>query len=216
MKVGVLGSGDVGQVIATGFADLGHEVKIGAREAGNAKAAAWLEKTKGKKTSAGTFEEAARFGDVIVVAVLGEAAEQALKLAGTSNFDSKTVIDVTNPLDFSAGMPPKHLYGFSTSSGEKVQAAIPKANVVKTLNIIGNAGMINPRFKQGDPDMLLCGDSEAAKRQVEQILRDFGWKNITDLGGIGQSRVMEAVCLLWVTYAIKNNTWTHALKILTE
>jgi predicted dinucleotide-binding enzyme len=216
MKVGVLGSGDVGQVIATGFANLGYEVKIGTRTAGNEKANAWLEKTKGKKTSVGTFEETAKFGDVIVVAVLGEAVEEAVKLAGISNFDSKTVIDVTNPLDFSVGVPPRHLYGFSISGGEKIQAAIPKANVVKTLNTVGHLGMINPKFKQGEPDMLLCGNNEAAKKQVEQILRDFGWKNITDLGGIEQSRITEAFCILWVAYGAKNKIWTHALKMLKE
>jgi hypothetical protein len=216
MRVGVLGSGDVGQAIATGFANLGHEVRIGTRTNGNEKLRVWLDKTKDKKTSIGTFEETARFGDVVVVAVLGKAAEEALRLAGIANFDSKTVIDVTNPLDFSKGMPPRHLYGLSSSSGEKIQAAIPKANVVKTLNIIGNAGMINPKFKQGDPDMLLCGNSDVAKKQVEQILRDFGWKNITDLGGIEQSRVMEALCILWVAYGAKNNVWTHAIKIVKE
>lgn len=211
MKVGVLGSGDVGQVIATGFANLGHEVKIGTRNTNNEKANSWLEKTKGKKTSVGTFEETAKFGDVVVVAVLGAAAEEALKIAGQANFDSKTVIDVTNPLDFSAGMPPKLLYGFNTSGGEKVQAAIPKANVVKALNIIGNAGMINPK---GDPDMLICGNSDAAKKQVMQILKEFGWKKITDFGGIEQSRQLEALCLLWVTYAIKNNAWNRAFKMI--
>ena len=216
MKVGVLGSGDVGQIIATGFANLGNEVMIGTRNAQNEKLKAWLEKTKGKGTSVGSFEESAKFGDVVVIAVLGEAAEEALRLAGISNFDSKTVIDVTNPLDFSKGMPPKHSYGFSSSSGEKIQAFIPKANVVKTLNIIGSAGMINPSYKQGDPDMLLCGNNEAAKKQVDQILREFGWKNITDMGGIEQSRVMEAMCILWVSYGAKNNIWTHAFKYLKE
>lgn len=216
MKVGILGSGDVGQALATGFADLGNEVKIGTRNANNEKLKAWLEKTGGKKISVGTFEETARFGDLVVIAVLGEAVEQVLKLAGPSSFYSKTVIDVTNPLDFSAGMPPKLLYGFDTSGGEKIQAAIPRANVVKTLNIIGNAGMVNPKFKQGEPDMLLCGNNDAAKRQVEQVLRDFGWKNITDLGGIERSRVMEPLCLLWVAYGAKNNIWTHAFKMLNE
>ena len=216
MKVGILGSGEVGQVIATGFANLGHEVKIGTRSGANEKLNEWLAKTSGKKTSVGNFEVTAKFGDVVVVAVLGEVAEQALKLAGTSNFDSKTVIDVTNPLDFSKGMPPKHMYGLASSSGEKIQAAIPNANVVKTLNIIGNAGMINPKFKEGDPDMLVCGNNDAAKRQVEQILRDFGWKNITDLGGIEQSRIMEALCILWVAYGAKYNNWSIAFKMLKE
>ncbi len=214
MKVGVLGSGNVGQVIATGFADLGHDVKMGTRDPSKLKG--WLERAKGKKASVGTFEDTARFGDVVVVAVEGAVIEQALRLAGPANFAGKTVIDVTNPLDFSAGMPPKLLYGFNTSAGEKAQAAIPEANVVKTLNIVGSARMISPKLDEGEPDMLLCGNSEAAKKQTERILRDFGWKNITDLGGIEQSRVMEPMSILWVTYGAKNNSWSHAFKILKK
>lgn len=214
MKVGIIGSGDVGQVIGAGFANLGHEVKIGTRDTNNEKIRAWLRKTAGKKTSVGTFQETAKFGEVIVIAVKGEIIEEAVKLAGPANFAGKTVIDVTNPLDFSGGMPPKLSVGFNNSAGEITQRALPKANVVKTLNIIGNAGMINPKFKEGEPDMLLCGNNEAAKKAVEKILRDFGWKNITDLGGIEQSRIMEPLCVLWVTYGFKNNSWNHAFKIL--
>jgi predicted dinucleotide-binding enzyme len=176
----------------------------------------WLEKTKGRKTSVGTFEEAAKFGEVVVLAVQGSVIEEVLNLAGKENLKGKTVIDVTNPLDIAAGMPPRLLYGFDTSAGEKVQAAIPEANVVKTLNIIGNARMINPKLKEGEPDMLLCGNDEAAKMQVDKILRDFGWRNITDLGGIEQSRIMEPMCILWVTYGIKHNSWSHAFKILKK
>lgn len=213
MKVGILGSGDVGQALGTGFANLGYEVKIATREAPNDKLKEWLNKTKSKKTSTGTFEETAKFGDIVVVAVKGEIVEKALKLAGPKNFEGKTVIDVTNPLDMSSS-PPKLLVGFNNSSGEMVQKALPKANVVKTLNIIGNSMMVNPKFKEGEPDMLVCGNSESAKRQVEKILKELGWKNITDLGGIEQSRIMEPLCILWVTYALKNNTWTHAFKML--
>jgi 8-hydroxy-5-deazaflavin:NADPH oxidoreductase len=215
MKVGILGSGDVGQAIATGFANLDYEVKIGTSKPDNEKLKAWIEKTNGKKTSIGSFEEVAKFGDTIVLAVKGDSIEQALKVAGIENFNSKTVIGVTNPLDFSRGMPPKLLEGIK-SGGETVQKTVPNAHVVKTLNIIGNASMVNPKFKQGEPDMLLCGNNESAKKKVELVLKEFGWKNITDIGDIQQSRIMEAMCILWVTYASKKNNWNIAFKMLTE
>ena len=215
MKIGIIGSGEVGQALGKGFADLGHEAKIGSREPGSEKLQAWIKKTGGK-TSAGTFEDAAKFGEVIVVATHGMASEKALEAAGENNFDGKVVIDVTNPLDFSGGMPPKLALGFSTSLGERIQAALPKAHVVKTLNIVNNRIMVNPRFEEGEPDMLLCGNDADAKKKVEKILRDFGWKNITDLGGIEQARIMEPLVILWVLYGARNNTWTHAFKYLRK
>jgi predicted dinucleotide-binding enzyme len=215
MKIGIIGSGEVGQALGKGFADLGHEVKIGSREPGSGKLQAWIKKTGGK-TSAGTFEETARFGEVIVVATHGMSSEEALKSAGESNFSGKVVIDVTNPLDLSGGMPPKLALGFSTSLGERIQAALPKSHVVKTLNIVNNRKMVNPRFEDGEPDMLLCGNDAEAKKKVEKILRDFGWRNVTDLGGIEQARIMEPMVILWVLYGARNNVWTHAFKMLRK
>jgi predicted dinucleotide-binding enzyme len=215
MKIGIIGSGDVGQALGKGFADLGREVKIGSREPESEKLQAWRKKAGGK-TSTGTFEEAAKFGEVIVVATHGMSSEEALKSAKAGNFAGKVVIDVTNPLDLSGGMPPKLALGFSTSLGERIQAALPKAHVVKTLNIVNNKKMVNPRFEEGEPDMLLCGNSDEAKKKVEKILRDFGWKYITDLGGIEQARIMEPMVLLWVLYGARNNIWTHAFKMLRK
>jgi predicted dinucleotide-binding enzyme len=213
MKIGIIGSGEVGQALGKGFADLGHEVKIGSREPGSGKLQAWMKKTGGE-TSTGTFKDAAEFGELIVVATHGMSAEKAVESAGTGNFADKVVIDVTNPLDLSGGMPPKLALGFSTSMGERIQAALPNAHVVKTLNIVNNRSMVNPRYEEGEPDMLLCGDDASAKEKVERILRDFGWKNVTDLGGIEQARVMEPMVILWVLYGARNNVWTHAFKYL--
>ena len=215
MRVGIIGSGDVGQALGKGFADLGHEVKIGSREPGSGKLQAWIKKTGGK-TSTGTFEDAAQFGEIVVVATHGMSAEKALESAGAGNFAGKVVIDVTNPLDLSGGMPPRLALGFSTSLGERIQAALPKARVVKTLNIVNNRSMVNPRYEEGEPDMLLCGNDTDAKKEVERILRDFGWKNITDLGGLEQSRIMEPMVILWVLYGARNNLWTHAFKYLRK
>ena len=215
MRIGIIGSGEVGQAIGKGFADLGHEVKVGSREPKSEKLQAWLKKTGGK-TSAGTFPETASFGEILVVATHGMSAEEAVKTAGEGNFAGKLVIDVTNPLDLSGGMPPRLALGFSTSLGERIQAALPKARVVKTLNIVNNRSMVNPRYEEGEPDMLLCGNDAEAKKKVEKILRDFGWKNVTDLGGIEQARIMEPMVMLWVLYGSRNNVWTHAFKYLRK
>jgi len=215
MKIGIVGSGDVGRALGKGFADLGHEVKIGSREPGSEKLREWLKKTGGK-TSAGSFSEAAEFGDVVVVAVRGMSAEEAVRAAGEGRFAGKTVIDVTNPLDLSGGMPPRLAIGFDTSLGERIQAALPKARVVKTLNIVNNRNMVNPHYSEGEPDMLLCGNDAEAKKTVEGFLKDFGWRNVTDLGGIEQARIMEPMVILWVLYGSKNNVWTHAFKYLRK
>ncbi len=216
MKIGILGSGDVGQALARGFAGLDYEVMIGTRDGNADKLKPLLEETGGKKLSVGKFDDVARFGEVVVLAVGGKVIEEALGLAGAKNLAGKTVIDVTNPLDFSAGMPPRLTVGFNNSAGETVQRLLPDAKVVKTLNIVGNSLMVNPKLKQGEPDMLLCGNDDGAKEQVRGILQAFGWKNITDLGKIEQSRIMEPLCVLWVTYAAKYNNWNIAFKMLTE
>src|SRR5688500_16083054 len=131
MNVGVLGSGDVGRVLAAGFAGLGHDVKIGSREPEKLKD--WAAGV-GSHASVGTFEEAARFGDLIVLATLGVATTNAIKLAGVQNFERKVVLDTTNPLDFSAGMPPRLSLGHDDSLGEQIQRMIPNARVVKALD----------------------------------------------------------------------------------
>jgi predicted dinucleotide-binding enzyme len=213
MKIGILGSGDVAKAITKGLADLDHQVMISSRQSNSKELQKWA-KITGKNISTGSFNEAAKFGKVIFIAVLGVAVEDAINLTEKSSFSKKVVIDVTNPLDFSKGMPPR-LFG-KTSNGELVQKLLHNAYVVKTLNIVGHTNMVNPKFKEGEPDMLLCGNDKQAKDTVVTILYDFGWKNITDLGGIEQSRVMESFTILWVIYGIKNNNWNIAFKMLQK
>lgn len=213
MKIGVLGTGDVGRALGTGFVQLGHEVKMGARDPNNEKAKAWVTQA-GSRASAGTFADAARFADVTVVATLGTGTESALRLAGPDNFAGKVVVDATNPLDFSSGAP-KLSVGHSDSRGEQVQRWLPKAQVVKAFNIVGHAHMVQPKFPGGPPDMFLCGNDAEAKRTVTELLAAFGWNTI-DIGGIEGSRLLEPLCLLWVAYGIRSKSWDHAFKLLRK
>jgi predicted dinucleotide-binding enzyme len=210
MKVGVLGSGDVGRVLAAGFIGLGHEVKIGSRDPN--KLSDWVS-AAGPHASAGTFEEAARFGDLIVVATLGVATCEAIRLAGGQHFGGKVVIDTTNPLDFSGGMPPRLSVGFDDSLGEQVQRMIPDARVVKAFNTVGNALMVNPQIAGGPPDMFICGDDAQAKDLVSQICKHFGW-GVIDIGGIDGARYLEPMCLVWVLHGVRSGGWWHAFKML--
>jgi len=211
MSVGILGSGDVGKALARGFILLGHEVKIGSRDP--EKLREWVE-SAGERASSGTFEETAKFGDLLVLATLGAAVENAIDLAGKANFDGKVVIDTTNPLDFSSGGPQLSI-GFNDSLGERVQRRIPKARVVKAFNTVGNAHMVKPDFPGGPPTMFIAGNEDESKRLVSQICEHFGW-DISDLGGIESSRYLEPMCLAWVLHGIHSKSWNHAFKLLKK
>jgi 8-hydroxy-5-deazaflavin:NADPH oxidoreductase len=213
MKVGILGSGDVAKALGTGFVTLGHEVRLGSRTAGNPKTAAWAKGTNGKG-STGTFADAAAFGDVIVLATLGVATVDAIRQAGVSRFDGKVVIDATNPLAFSAQGVPSLAIGHTTSQGEVNQKAVPKAHVVKAFNIVGNVSFFRPKFPNGPPDMYICGNDAAAKKKVTEILHDFGWPSVLDIGGIEGSRELESLCILWVKSAIGLGDFKVAFKLL--
>ncbi|HEU4520762.1 MAG TPA: NADPH-dependent F420 reductase [Thermoanaerobaculia bacterium] len=212
MKIGVLGTGDVGRALGKAFVALGHEVKMGSRSASNEKALAWA-KEMGPKASAGTFADAAAFGDVIVLATLGIANESVLKSAGPERLRGKLVIDTTNPLDFSGGMPPKLAVSGNDSGGEQVQRLLAGARVVKAFNTVGSPFMFRPDFPGGPPDMFIAGDDESAKKEVAKILADFGW-GVIDTGGIESSRYLEAMCIVWVVSALKTNNWNQAFKML--
>ncbi|HUM46105.1 MAG TPA: NAD(P)-binding domain-containing protein [Chitinophagales bacterium] len=197
MNVGILGTGSVGNAIGTKLIQLGHTVKMGSRTGGHEKAVLWVNQN-GTAASEGTFRDAASFGELIVLCLNGAGTINALKMAGIENFKGKTVIDITNPLDFSRGMPPGLFVSNNDSLGEEVQRTLPDAAVVKTLNIVTAGVMVNPALLSQDTDMLLCGNDEKAKATVVKLLEDFGWKTIIDLGSIQSARNMETYVLLWV------------------
>ena len=210
MKVGIIGSGGVAQALGLGCVKYGHDVKLGTRDPDKLKD--WLVKA-GARASAGTFAEAAAFGELVVLATKWDGTESAITLADPKHFAGKVVIDVTNPLVFQPNAPPRLALGWSDSAGEQVQRWLPKARVVKAFNIVGNAFMVNPDLLGGPPDMFLCGNDEAAKRTVTDICTTFGWP-VIDVGGIEGSRLLEPLAMLWITYGVRTNTWAHAFKLL--
>jgi len=213
MKVGILGTGDVGRALGNAFIALGHEVKMGSRDAHNEKAVAWAS-TSGINASSGTFADAVKFGDVIVLALLWAGAENAVKLAGVENFADKVVIDAINPLVFGTDGPALAI-GHTDSAGESVQRWLPSARVVKAFNIVGYAHMFKPDFPGGPPDMFICGNDAEAKQTVTEIVNDFGWPAI-DIGGIEGARLLEPMCVLWVGYAMRTGSGNHAFKLLRK
>jgi predicted dinucleotide-binding enzyme len=201
MKIGVLGSGDVGRVLAAGLLKHGHDAMLGTRDSRKKEVRDWMSQTPGVR--AGTFEEAARFGEIVVLAVLGRIAGNIIDLAKPENLAGKTVIDATNPLAYE---PPvngvlKYTTGLNQSLGEWVQAKIPEARVVKAFNSTGNPLFVNPRFEQGTPTMFLCGNDEGAKAQVAEILRQFG-REPYDCGTIVSARAIEPLCMLCGAYPV--------------
>jgi predicted dinucleotide-binding enzyme len=215
MKVGVLGTGDVGRVLATGFVSRGHEVKLGTRDPGQEKVKAWVAKN-GTKATAGTFEETAKFGELLVLATLWDATPAIIQMAKPESFSGKVVIDTTNPLDFSKGAPPKLSVGGTNSAGEEVQRLLSKARVVKAFNSIGNAHMVDPKFPGGPPDFFLAGNDAPAKKQVTDIAHDFGWSNIVDLGGIESARYLEPLAMVWILEFFRTGNGNHAVTMVRK
>jgi hypothetical protein len=214
MKIGILGSGVVGQVLGSGFIKHGYEVMIGTRSP--EKLADWKSKT-GKSGRVGSFAEAAAFGEMIVLAAKGAAAKEILKMAGTANLNGKTIIDTTNPI---ADAPPqngvlKFFTSLDTSLMEQLQAAYPDARFVKAFNSVGNAVMVNPNFGGIEPTMFICGNDANAKKGVSKILDLFGHE-VEDLGGVEAARAIEPLCILWCIPGFLRNEWTHAFKLLKK
>jgi hypothetical protein len=214
MRIGVIGSGAVGQALGGGLAALGHEVKMGTREPTSDKAKSWLAKTVGK-TSAGTFAEASAHSEVAILATMWAGTENALRLAGAKNLAGKVLVDATNPLDFSQGAPPRLALGHTDSGGEQVQRWVPDARVVKAFNIVGNAHMVKPQFPGGPPDMFICGNDASAKKSVEEICTALGWP-VSDLGGIEAARYLEPLAMVWIAHGFRSGTWNHAFKLLRK
>ncbi len=211
MRVGVVGSGIVGQTLADGFLKHGHEVMRGSRDP--AKLAAW-KAGAGAKARTGTFADAAAFGEIVVLAVKGTAALEAVKACGLA-LAGKTVIDPTNPI---ADAPPvngviRFFTGPNESLLETLQAAAPTARFVKAFSCVGNALMVDPSLPGGKPTMFVCGNDEGAKRQVTGILDQLGWET-EDMGGAEAARAIEPLCMLWCIPGFRRNDWTHAFKLL--
>jgi len=212
MRVGILGSGVVGQVLGTGFLSHGHTVVMGTRSPD--KLAEWA--AKNPKGRVAGFAEAAQHGELVVLAVKGVAAADALREAGAAHLAGKPVIDATNPI---IEQPPVNgVLSFYTSindsSMERLQREFADAKFVKAFNCVGNAWMVNPQFKGGKPTMFICGNDEAAKRVVTGILDQFGWET-ADMGQVEAARAIEPLCMLWCIPGFLRNEWHHAFKLLT-
>ena len=196
MKIAVLGTGAVGKSIATRLAQVGHDVTMGSRTADNAEAVGWAGQT-GANASNATFADAAAAADVIFLCSKGEHARSALDLAGAANLAGKPVVDLTNPLDFGRGFPPRLTVCNDDSSAEQLQRAFPDAHVVKTLNMMSHVVMVDPARLGQETAILLAGNDAAARQTVTGILQDFGWAHPIDLGDLTAARGMEAWLLLW-------------------
>ncbi|MBL8006504.1 MAG: NAD(P)-binding domain-containing protein [Ignavibacteria bacterium] len=217
MKIGILGTGMVGAALGSKLASLGHSVMMGSRTPGNAKALEWTDKT-GSNASAGTFSDAAFYGEIIFLCVNGAAALEAVKIAGKENLRNKTVVDVTNPLDFSKGMPPTLIPDLTNTNslGEEIQKALPESKIVKSLNTVNCAVMTEPSRLSEETEIYLCGNDTESKNKVREILESFGWKRITDLGGIAASRGTEMMMPFWLSLWGSLKTGIFNLKIVKE
>ncbi|HKP46110.1 MAG TPA: NAD(P)-binding domain-containing protein [Pyrinomonadaceae bacterium] len=211
MKIGILGSGDVGQALGDGFVKHRHEVMLGTRN--TKKLADWA--ARNPSASVGSFAEAAAFGEIVVLAVSGKAASAALGLAGADNLAGKTVIDATNPISDSP--PVNGVLNYFTKPNEslleQLQKEFPDANFVKAFNSVGSDLMVNPRFDGGRPSMFICGNDAGAKKVVSEILDQFGWETL-DMGAVEAARAIEPLAMLWCIPGFLRNEWTHAFKLL--
>lgn len=199
MRIGILGSGAVGQALAQGFARHGHEVRIGSR------------KNAVNDLPVGSPGEVVQAADLVFLSVLGTAAVEVA--AGVrEQLYGKVLVDTTNPLDFSSGRPGLFV-GHTDSLGEQVQRAVPEAHVVKAYNTVGNTLMVDPDLPGGPPSMLIGGDSADAKGAVTALLQSTGW-DVVDLGGIEASRYLEPLCIAWVLHGARTGTWDHAFRLL--
>jgi hypothetical protein len=215
MKIGVLGSGDVGKVLAGGFLMHGHEVMVGSRDADSVRLAEWVAQNPAGRT--GDFAGTALFGELLVLAVKGTVALDALRLAGAANFAGKPVIDATNPI---ADAPPvngvlRFFTSLDQSLMERLQSAFPDAHFVKAFNSVRYSLMVNPQLPGGKPTMFICGNNDAARQTVRGILDQFGW-DTADMGSMAAARAIEPLCMLWLIPGFLRNEWNHAFKLLRQ
>lgn len=213
-KVGIIGSGVVGESLANGFLKIGFEVMRGSRE--TKKLEKWLARAP-RKAHIGNLQETAAFAPLIVLAVKGLAAEEAVKLCGIDNLANKIVIDTTNPI--SDRLPQNGVLQFFTdfneSLMERLQRLAPKSNFVKAFSCVGSSFMIDPNFDGLKPSMFICGNNDAAKLEVRKILDQFGWE-VEDMGAVESARAIEPLCILWCLPGFRENKWSHAFKLLKK
>jgi predicted dinucleotide-binding enzyme len=216
MKIGIIGSGPVGRVLAKAFLSEGHEAMIGTRDIKKAEMVKWQQENPSGRL--GSFEEAAAVGDIIVLATAGSVVANAINLAGAQHFSGKIVIDTTNPI---ASAPPENgvLKYFTTlddSLMERIQKQLPDAKLVKAFNSVGNGAMYKPVYPNAiKPSMFICGNDEEAKKTVTGILTAFGWET-EDMGKAEAARAIEPLCMLWCIPGFLQNQWTHAFKLLKQ
>ncbi len=214
MKIGVLGSGNVGKTLAAGFLKLGYDVKIGTRD--KEKLIEWAGK-EGKGVSIGSFSETADFGEIIVIATAWNGTENAIKMANKHNFSGKIVIDVTNPLKIEKeGEAPTLAVAYPQSAGALIQKWLSDAKVVKAFNMTPAHYMTNPKLQDGEPSLFIVGNDADAKNKVRELISAFGWKDIHDLGDIEQAYLLEAIAMTWIRHGFLNNHWNHAWKLLKK
>jgi predicted dinucleotide-binding enzyme len=210
VNVGVIGAGQVAQALGRGLVSRGHQAKLSSRTP--EKLDDWVAEA-GEAASAGSFAEAAQFGELLILATAWTGTQQAIEQAGAENFAGKVLIDVTNPLDFSEGAP-KLSIGHTDSAGEQVQRWLPDAKVVKAFNIVGNQFFVDPDLPGGPPDMFIAGDDADAKREVGELIESFGWPSAIDLGGLETSRYLEPLAMVWILYGFGAGSFDHAFKLL--
>jgi 8-hydroxy-5-deazaflavin:NADPH oxidoreductase len=215
MRIGVLGTGMVGQTVGRRLVGLGHEVRMGSRSAGNDKAVAWAAEV-GEGASQGSFADAAGFGELVINATAGAASLAALEAAGAANLAGKVLVDLANPLDGSQGMPPILSVCNTDSLGEQIQRAFPEARVVKTLNTMNCTVMVDPGVLPGSHTVFVCGDDEEAKAEVRALLAEFGWpaEDMLDLGGISSARGVEMYLPLWIRLWTATGTGQLNIKVV--
>jgi predicted dinucleotide-binding enzyme len=199
MKIAVLGTGVVGNTIATKLISLNHQVMMGSRTKNNEKAMAWVA-LAGNNSSEGTFSDAAAFGEIIFNCTSGGASIEVLKQAGEKNLNGKIIIDIANPLDMSKGMPPSLIPSLSNTNslGEEIQKTFPSTKVVKTLNTMTCYLMVDSSKVPGEHDVFVSGNDKEAKEKVKEILKTFGWKSSIDLGDITTARGTEMLLPVWL------------------
>lgn len=212
MNIGILGSGTVGQTLGAGLIKHGHAVYLGSRSPERDNLQAWAEETDGL---VGLYAEAAVFGELLILATAWEDTAEAISEAGSESFTGKAVLDATNPLDFPDDAPPVLAVGGTDSAGERFQTQLPDAHLVKCFAMVGAGLMVDPELLGGPPTMFIAGNSAEANQQTTALLDSLGWDTV-DLGGIESARYIEAMAMVWVLYAMREGSRTHALKLLRD